>query len=68
MPSLYNNSNKSRPRLCLAPSSSDLQKDIYNYINENPGIRYRKLIRLARTTNGVISYHLGKTREKERLE
>ena len=44
----------------LVPSSSDLRKDIYEYIYENPGIRYRELIRLARTTNGVLSYHLGK--------
>jgi predicted transcriptional regulator len=55
-----NNSNHSRSRLYLVPHSSDLQKDIYSYISENPGIRYRELIRLARTTNGVLSYHLGK--------
>lgn len=55
-----NNSNHSRSRLYLVPSSSDLQKDVYSYISENPGIRYRELIRLTRTTNGVLSYHLGK--------
>jgi predicted transcriptional regulator len=60
-----NNSNHSRSRLYLVPRSGDLQKDIYSYICENPGIRYRELIRLARTTNGVLSYHLGKL-EKSR--
>jgi predicted transcriptional regulator len=53
-----NNSNYSRQD--LVSGSDDLQKDIYSYICENPGIRYRELIRLARTTNGVLSYHLGK--------
>jgi predicted transcriptional regulator len=58
--SLEDNSNHSTSRLCLVPRSGDLRKDIYSYIDENPGIRYRELIRLARTTNGVLSYHLSK--------
>jgi predicted transcriptional regulator len=58
--SLEDSSNHSSSRLCLVPRSGDLRKDIYSYIDENPGIRYRELIRLARTTNGVLSYHLGK--------
>lgn len=58
--SLDDNSNHSTSRLCLVPRSGDLRKDIYSYIDENPGIRYRELIRLARTTNGVLSYHLNK--------
>jgi predicted transcriptional regulator len=62
-----NNSNKSGSRLYLVPRSGDLQKDIYNYINENPGIRYRELIRLARTTNGVLSYHLGKLEKRREI-
>jgi predicted transcriptional regulator len=57
---LEDNINHSTSRLCLVPRSGDLRKDIYSYIDENPGIRYRELIRLARTTNGVLSYHLGK--------
>jgi predicted transcriptional regulator len=52
--SMEDNSNHSTSRLCLVPRSGDLRKDIYSYIDENPGIR------LARTTNGVLSYHLGK--------
>jgi predicted transcriptional regulator len=37
-----------------------LRYDIYGFIAKNPGIRYRELIRLARVSNGVLSYHLGK--------
>jgi predicted transcriptional regulator len=54
-----NNSNHSAYKQYLVPSSGDLRKNIYNCICENPGIRYRELIRLARTTHGVLSYHLG---------
>ena len=28
------------------------------YINENPGIRYRELLRLTCLANGVLTYHL----------
>ena len=56
---LNNNSNHSNYKQYLVPSSGDLRKIIYNCICENPGIRYRELIRLAGTTNGVLSYHLG---------
>ena len=55
-----NDSIQSNSRQYLVPSSGDLRKDIYEYIYENPGIRYRELIRLAGITNGVLSYHLGK--------
>jgi predicted transcriptional regulator len=41
-------------------SSSDLRYRIYGFISKNPGIRYRELIRLARISNGVLSYHLGR--------
>ena len=58
--SLDNNSIRSTSRQNLVPSSGDLRKDIYNCVCENPGIRYRELIRLAGTTNGVLSYHLSK--------
>jgi predicted transcriptional regulator len=54
------NSTHQTSRQYLVPSSGDLRKDIYSYICENPGIRYRELIRLSGTTNGVLSYHLGK--------
>ncbi len=57
---LDNNSINSASSRLLVPSSGDLRKDIYDYIYENPGIRYRELIRLAGIINGVLSYHLGK--------
>jgi predicted transcriptional regulator len=60
MLSVDDNSNRLTSRQFLVPGLGDLRKDIYNYIYENPGIRYRELIRLAGTTNGVLSYHLGK--------
>jgi len=60
MSSLDNNSNHSGSRLYLVPHSRDLQNDIYSCIHENPGIRYRELIRLVGTANGVLSYHLAK--------
>ncbi len=60
MSSLDNKSIHSTSGQYLVPSSGDLLKDIYSYICENPGIRYRELIRLSGTTNGVLSYHLGK--------
>ena len=59
MSGLDNNSNHSAYKQYLVPSSGDLRKNIYNCICENPGIRYRELIRLVGTTNGVLSYHLG---------
>ena len=59
MSSLNNSSNHSIHKQYVIPSSADLRKNIYSCICENPGIRYRELIRLAGTTNGVLSYHLG---------
>jgi len=56
---LKNSNNHPTYKQYLVPSSDDLRRDIYNYIRKNPGIRYRELIRIARTTNGVLSYHLG---------
>jgi DNA-binding transcriptional ArsR family regulator len=44
----------------IIPNSGDLRYDIYSFIAKNPGIRYRELIRLARISNGVLSYHLGR--------
>ena len=31
---------------------------LLNYININPGIRYRELLRLSGFGNGVLTYHL----------
>lgn len=43
----------------LIASSTDVRDEIYNFINKNPGIRYRELLRLVRISNGVLTYHLG---------
>ena len=43
----------------LVASSDDVRGEIYDFIIKNPGIRYRELIRLARISNGVLTYHLG---------
>lgn len=43
----------------LLTSSDDIRSEIFGFITKNPGIRYRELIRLARISNGVLTYHLG---------
>jgi predicted transcriptional regulator len=42
-----------------AHRSGDIRDEIYNFIEENPGIRYRELTRVAGISNGVLTYHLG---------
>jgi predicted transcriptional regulator len=37
---------------------NDNQSKLLQYINENPGIRYRELLRLTCIANGVLAYHL----------
>lgn len=37
-----------------------LQQELLVSIEENPGIRYRELMRLIKFPNGVLSYHLDK--------
>jgi predicted transcriptional regulator len=37
-----------------------LQQKLLLCINENPGIRYRELLRLINSSNGVLSYHINK--------
>lgn len=51
--------NHTSSKQYVIPSPGDLRRDIYSFIAKNPGIRYRELIRLARISNGVLSYHLG---------
>ena len=40
---------------------NDNQSKLVQYINENPGIRYRELLRLTCLANGVLTYHLSVT-------
>jgi predicted transcriptional regulator len=38
--------------------NNDTKRTILEYIYDNPGIRYKELLRLTRLKNGVLSYHL----------
>jgi len=38
--------------------TNSIQKKIFQYVDESPGIRYRELLRITGFTNGVLSYHL----------
>jgi predicted transcriptional regulator len=37
---------------------SDIQNKLIRHINEQPGIRYRELLRLSGLSNGVLTYHI----------
>lgn len=42
----------------LKTASEDPRTTLLKYIEENPGIRYRELLRLTGWVNGVLTYHL----------
>ena len=54
--SIYNNSSSED----LLNSLSKIQQELLVCIDENPGIRYRELMRLIKFPNGVLSYHIDK--------
>ena len=54
--SIYNNSS-SEYSINTLP---ELQQKLLLCIDENPGIRYRELMRLINFSNGVLSYHVNK--------
>jgi predicted transcriptional regulator len=54
--SIYNNSSSDD----LLNSLPKLQQELLVCIDENPGIRYRELMRLIKFPNGVLSYHIDK--------
>ena len=56
MDSIYNNS-ASEYSINTLPK---LQQKLLLCIDENPGIRYRELLRLINFSNGVLSYHVNK--------
>lgn len=37
---------------------SEVHSKLIRYVNEQPGIRYRELLRLSGLSNGVLSYHI----------
>jgi predicted transcriptional regulator len=39
-------------------SFKSIQDKIFQIVNQTPGIRYRELLRTAKMSNGVLSYHL----------
>jgi predicted transcriptional regulator len=53
------NEQLSSIRQDLVASTIEVRDEIYNFINKNPGIRYRELLRLVGISNGVLTYHLG---------
>ena len=53
------NEQLSSIRQDLVSSTIDVREEIYNFINKNPGIRYRELLRSVGISNGVLTYHLG---------
>jgi DNA-binding MarR family transcriptional regulator len=54
--SIYNNSSSED----LLNSLPKLQQELLVCIDENPGIRYRELMRMIIFPNGVLSYHIDK--------
>jgi predicted transcriptional regulator len=42
----------------MAELEVDTKAVLLQYIEENPGIRYRELLRMAGLVNGVLTYHL----------
>ena len=57
--STYNNS-ASEYSISTLPELPELQQKLLLCIDENPGIRYRELLRLINFSNGVLSYHVNK--------
>jgi predicted transcriptional regulator len=51
------NSRPDNSNIC-APELDQVKYIILKCINENPGIRYREILKLTGMTNGVLEYHL----------
>lgn len=59
--SIYHNSS----RLYFFDTLPKVQQILLTCIDENPGIRYRELLRMTNSSNGVLSYHINRL---ERME
>ena len=46
---------------------SEIQNKLINFINSQPGIRYRELLRLSGLTNGVLTYHITNLEKSGRI-
>ena len=53
---IYNKSSS----LYFFDTLPELQQKLLLSIDENPGIRYRELLRLINSSNGVLSYHINR--------
>ena len=45
----------------------EVQLKLLNHVNENPGIRYRELLRLTNCANGTMSYHLAELEKSSKI-
>lgn len=46
----------------------DTREVLLRYIEENPGIRYRELLRLTGLVNGVLTYHLSALEKSDAIK
>ena len=46
---------------------SEIRNKLISYINGQPGIRYRELLRLSGLSNGVLSYHITNLEKSGRI-
>jgi DNA-binding MarR family transcriptional regulator len=61
--SIYHNS----PHLYLFDTLPRVQQELLTCVDENPGIRYRELLRMTNSSNGVLSYHINRLEKMELL-
>ncbi len=61
--SIYNNSSD----VYLFNTLPKLQQELLLCIDENPGIRYREILRLLNYSNGVLSYHINRLEKSDLL-
>lgn len=59
--SIYHNYS----RLYFFDTLPIVQQKLLTCIDENPGIRYRELLRMTNSSNGVLSYHINKLEKME---
>ncbi len=59
--SLYHNSSS----LYFFDTLPKVQQELLKFVDENPGIRYRELLRMTNSSNGVLSYHINRLEKME---
>ncbi len=58
---IYHNSSSSY----IFDTLPKVQQKLLECIDENPGIRYRELLRMINSSNGVLSYHINRLEKME---